>query len=57
MHKFFKSRIFFRFQRSPRIPYTHTENIPSNKTQALAKSTDMDIWVIDTLNQVFIRQV
>ena len=30
-------------------------NIPSNKTQTLTKSTSMDIWLIGTLNQLFIR--
>ena len=34
---------------------TLRENTTSNKSQALAKSLNMDIWVIGTLNQVFIR--
>ena len=34
---------------------SHTENTPSNKTQALTKSTNMDIWLIGTLTQLFIR--
>ena len=29
-------------------------NIPSNKTLALTKSMIMDIWVVSTLNQLFI---
>ena len=31
------------------------ENTPSNKTEALTKSKNMYIWVIGTLNQLFIR--
>ena len=34
---------------------TLRENTTSNKSQALAKSLNMDIWVIGTLNQIFIR--
>ena len=34
---------------------THRENPVINKTQALTKSMNMDIWVIGTLNQQFIR--
>ena len=34
---------------------THRENALSNKNQALMKSMNMDIWVIDTLNQLFNR--
>ena len=33
----------------------HRENTPSNKTQGLTKSLNMDIWEIGTLNQLFIR--
>ena len=29
------------------------ENTLSNKTQALTKSMNMDIWVIGILNQIF----
>ena len=35
--------------------YTHREKAPSNKIQALTKSMNIDIWVVGTLNQVFIR--
>ena len=31
------------------------EKAPLNKTLALTKSTNMDIWVVDTSNQLFIR--
>ena len=31
------------------------ENTPSNKTQAPLKSTNIDIWVTGTLNQLFTR--
>ena len=33
------------------------EKVPSNKTSALTKSTNMSIWVVDTSNQVFIGAV
>ena len=33
------------------IKDTHRENTPSNKTQALQKSMNIDIWVVGTLNQ------
>ena len=31
------------------------ENALSNKTQALTKSLNMDIWVVGTVNQLFKR--
>ena len=34
---------------------THREKAPSNETTALTKSTNMDIWVIGTTNQLFVR--
>ena len=34
------------------IKDTHRENTPSNKTQALTKSMNMDIWKIGTLNKL-----
>ena len=34
---------------------THREKAPSNKTQAFTKSMSMDIWVVGTLNLVFVR--
>ena len=36
------------------IKNTHRENTPSNKTKALIKSTNMSIWEIGALNQLFI---
>ena len=33
---------------------THREKAPSNKTPALAKSTNMGIWVVAISNQLFI---
>ena len=33
----------------------HGEKAPSNKTPALINSENMEIWVIGTLNQLFIR--
>ena len=33
----------------------HKEKAPSNETlKALTKSLDMDIWIVDTSNQIFI---
>ena len=34
---------------------THRENGPSNKTPALRKSTNMDVWALGTINQLSIR--
>ena len=34
---------------------TQREKAPSNKTPALAKSMNMDIWIVGTLNQLLIR--
>ena len=34
---------------------TASEKAPSNKTPALTKSMNMDIWVLGTSNQHFIR--
>ena len=34
---------------------THREKAPSNKTPALTKSMNMEIWVVGTSNQLFIR--
>ena len=37
------------------IKDTHREKAPSNKTLALTKITNIDIWVVGILNQLFIR--
>ena len=34
---------------------TRREKAPSNKTPALKKSTNMGVWAVGTLNQLFIR--
>ena len=34
---------------------THREKTPSNKTPALRKSTNMGVWTVGRLNQLFIR--
>ena len=34
---------------------THREKTPSNKTPAVVKSINMDIWVVDTSNQLFLK--
>ena len=33
----------------------HREKAPSNNTLAPRKSTNMGVWAVDTLNQLFIR--
>ena len=38
-----------------KVKDTHREKAPSNKNQALTKSTNMCIWVVGTTNQLFIR--
>ena len=43
----FLSNIFFKD--------THRGKAPSNKTLALRKSTNMGVWTVGTLNQLFIR--
>ena len=45
---FLKERLKF-------IKDTHSEKAPSNKTLALTKITNIDIWVVGILNQLFIR--
>ena len=37
------------------IKNSHREKAPSNKTQPLTKTMNMDIWVVGTVNQFFIR--
>ena len=37
------------------IKDTRREKAPSNKTSALTKSTNIDIWVVGTSNELFIR--
>ena len=44
---FLKERLKF-------IKDTHREKAPSNKTLALTKITNIDIWVVGILNQLFI---
>ena len=34
---------------------THRESAPQNKTQKLKQNMNVDIWVVSTLNQLFIR--
>ena len=36
---------------------TQGEKAPSNQTPAVVKSTNMDIWVVRTSAQVFIRGI
>ena len=39
----------------PFIKFTRREKAPSNKTPALTKDITMDIWVVGTSNQIFVR--
>ena len=39
----------------PDVKDTHREKTPSNKTPALRKSTNIGVWGVGTLNQLFIR--
>ena len=34
---------------------TQRKNAPQNKTQTLKQKMNMDIWVVSTLNQLFIK--
>ena len=43
------------WKRRIQIKDTHREKAPSNKTPALRKSTNMGVWAVGTLNQLFIR--
>ena len=45
----------FYFGTTSVIKGTHREIAPSNKTTGLTKSLNMDIWVVGTSNQIFIR--
>ena len=47
-----QSNIFFSFKYF--FKDTQREKVPSNKTPALTKSRNMDIWVVGTSNQIFI---
>ena len=38
-----------------RVKGTHRENTPSDKTEALTKNMNMYIWIICTLNQLYLR--
>ena len=37
------------------LKYTHRDKPPSYKTPALRKSTNMGVWAVGTLSQLFIR--
>ena len=37
------------------LKYTYSEKVPSNKTQTITKSMNLDISVVVILNQLFIR--
>ena len=43
------------FKKNQKIKDPHREKALPNKTPALTKNTNMDIWVVGTANQLFIR--
>ena len=49
-----KVTLFFQNRISKRVKDTHRKKRLSNKTLALSKSMNMDIWVVGTSNQLFI---
>ena len=61
----FKKKIIYLLQWKPlknnekrflfHLKDTHRKNAPSNKTPALRKNTNMGVWAVGTLNQLFIR--
>ena len=51
--KIFKVWPFFNMHE--KVKNTHRKKAPSNKTPTLSKSMNMDIWVVGTSNQLFIR--
>ena len=44
-----------RFPNQARQKDTYRENAPSNKAKVFMKSMNMDIWVVSTLNQLFMK--
>ena len=56
-HKTWRIRIEFVSNGCSRISSkdTHREKAPSNKTPVLSESMNMNIWVVGTLNQLFIK--
>ena len=42
--------------RHERVKDTHREKAPSNKTPPLRKSTNIGVWAVGTLNQLFVRR-
>ena len=48
-------RFYFRNFLSTAFKDTHSEKAPSHETQAPTKSINMDIWIVGTSNQLFIR--
>ena len=43
------------FHKEHLLKDTHWEKTPSNKTPMLTKSMNMDIWIVSTSNQLFLR--
>ena len=52
----FKYSLDYFFQKCS-MKDAHRKKTPSNKTQALAKSINKDIWVVSTLNLIFITGI
>ena len=47
--------LYDRDLRHKKVKGTHREKGSSNKTLALRKSANMDVWAVGILNQLFIR--
>ena len=52
---YYTMRNQFSFEKRQVFKDTHREKAVKNQTPALTKSTNMDIWVVGTTNQLFIR--
>ena len=52
---YFKWIIYTFNRHAQRIKDTHKEKAPLKKTSALTKTMNMDIWVVGTSNQPFIK--
>ena len=49
------TRVLWNISKRLLLKDTHREKVPANKIATLSKSTNMDIWVVGTSNQFFIR--
>ena len=54
-YRVYRGRVEFSFSPPTRIKDTQRENAPSNKSQALTRSMNMDISVVGSLNELFTK--